>query len=135
MNDAAYALLFSKAVDELIVLLGITKQFREKEQFTTYTLETHIVYLWEALQGECLSIYAQLLDADEKRLHVFFTMKNSERKKIATSEQMLIGIDEHTGRSAPLPTEVSCYIHLFHTYSQSSPKPKEAGRTIGIRRS
>lgn len=134
MNDAAYALAFSKAVDELMVLLGITETFRKEEKFTIYTLETHIVYLWEAVKKEKLSVYGQLLDVDDKRLHVFFTMKNEAGQRIATSEQMLIGIDETTGRSAPFPNSIVRAIEPFHTYSRNLEKPPEVGRVIGIRR-
>src|SRR5690625_5679983 len=102
MNDASYALAFSKALDKLIFLLGITETFRKEEKFTIYTLETHIVYLWEAVKKEKLSVYGQLLDVDDKRLHVFFTMKNEAGKRIATSEQRLNGIDESNGSSDPM---------------------------------
>src|SRR5690625_1993538 len=129
MNDAAYAIAFSKAVDELMVLLGITETFRKEKKFTIYTLETHIVYLWEALEKEKLSINGQLIDVDEKRLHVFFTMKNEVGKRIATSEQMLIGIDETTGRSAPFPKDIIREIEAFRAYKIGRASCRASGKT------
>ena len=44
MNDAAYALVFSRAVDQLMIELGMDAEFREKTKFTIYTLSVLIHY-------------------------------------------------------------------------------------------
>ncbi|WP_369404819.1 thioesterase family protein [Piscibacillus salipiscarius] len=77
MNDAAYAEVFSRAVDALMGHLGITEEVIQEKQYTIFTLETHLCYLNEVHQGESLTVEWQLLDHDVKRLHAFFSMKNT----------------------------------------------------------
>ncbi|MBS4212883.1 thioesterase family protein [Neobacillus rhizophilus] len=132
MTDSAYAKVFSIAVDQLMMELGIDADFREKEQYTIYTLETHLCYLKEAHKGQELRIALQLLDYDAKRLHVFFTMENTNGEQLATSEQMLMGISTKTGRSAPFPPSILAQIERVGELHKHRLRPKEAGRRIGI---
>ncbi|SFE81930.1 thioesterase family protein [Alteribacillus iranensis] len=132
MNDAAYALVFSKAVDQLMIDIGLDEAAREKLSYTIYTLETHLCYLKEAHEGEMLNISLQLLDRDPKRLHVFFVMKNAAGEKIATSEQMLMGMNSEENRPVPFPEPIEEKIKELP--QGLSEWPKEAGRKIGIRK-
>ncbi|MGE7186381.1 thioesterase family protein [Peribacillus sp. NPDC006672] len=134
MTDAAYAIVFSMAVDQFMIELGINADFRDKHQYSIYTLETHLCYLAEANEGQALQVKVQLLDYDTKRLHVFFTMENEKGDQLATSEQMLMGIDMSSGRPAPFPNEVHTYVESLGTLHKSLVRPKQAGRTIGIPR-
>lgn len=134
MNDAEYSRAFSWGVDALMKAIGITDEFREEQQYTIYTLETHIVYLDEMKLHEAFELRMQVLDYDAKRVHVFFELHGKDNKRAAVSEQMLMGIDQTTGKPAPFPDEV--YEHVKSLAGQHTPdeKPKEAGRVIGIKR-
>ncbi|MED4073021.1 thioesterase family protein [Priestia endophytica] len=132
MNDAAYALVFSKAVDQLMIELGIDETFRKQYQYSIYTLETHLCYLAEAHLDELLTVTVQLLNSDAKRLHVFFTMENKGGKRLATSEQMLMGIDMESGRPAPFPPSISTHVQNLAKIDEKKEKPNEAGRNIQI---
>lgn len=134
MNDAAYAQVFSTAVDELMVKLGIDSEFRNKHHYSIYTLETHLIYLDEAREGQELSVTIQLLDHDQKRLHVFFEMNDKENHRIATSEQMLMGMDTEEGRPTPFPAAVADAVTQLAASQEEMMAPGEAGRTIGIRK-
>ncbi|MDM5200991.1 thioesterase family protein [Fictibacillus enclensis] len=134
MNDSAYALVFSKAVDQFMDDLGIDPEFRETQQYSIYTLETHLVYLKEAHLNQELHISLQLLDYDTKRLHVFFTMEDEDGHRLATSEQMLMGMDMANGRAASFPPAIQSKIDTLGKDHQILLKPEEAGRRIGIRR-
>ncbi|MED0971214.1 thioesterase family protein [Bacillus paramycoides] len=134
MTDAAYAIVFSMAVDQFMIELGINSDFRDKHQYSIYTLETHLCYLAEAHKGQVLQVKVQLLDYDTKRLHVFFTMENDKGDQLAASEQMLMGIDMNNSRPAPFPTEIQTRVKSLGTLHGNLEKPKQAGRTIGIRR-
>src|SRR5699024_6701955 len=101
MNDASYAAVFSKAVDRLMDRIGIDETFRNEQQYSIYTLETHLVYLMETYEEVKLEVTVQILDYDQKRLHSFFVMKNEAGDRLATSEQMLMGMDMQEGRPAP----------------------------------
>ncbi|WP_181350169.1 thioesterase family protein [Thalassobacillus sp. CUG 92003] len=134
MNDAAYAIVFSEAVDAFMTFIGLDAQAREHHAYTIFTLETHLCYLQEALEGESLRVSVQLLDDDTKRLHVFFAMKNAQGETIATSEQMLMGMDSTQGRPGPFPEHVARRIDGLREAHQNLSNPKQAGRQIGIKR-
>ena len=49
----------------------------------------------------------QVLDADEKRLHVFHVLlRDGEPEPVATAEQMLLHVDTTSGRAAPAGARV-----------------------------
>ncbi|WP_010650430.1 thioesterase family protein [Oceanobacillus massiliensis] len=134
MNDAAYAKVFSLAVDAFMANIGLDEASRNYFSYTIFTLETHLCYLQEAHQNEQLDVTIQLLDVDSKRLHVIFTMKNEMNEAIATSEQMLMGINTDQERPAPFPAPVANSIEVMWDKDKQLKKPKQVGRTIGIKR-
>jgi acyl-CoA thioester hydrolase len=134
MTDAAYAYVFSNAVNLFMDKIGIDEAFRKTEKYTIYTLETHLVYLNEALGNEAFSVRMQLLDHSDKLIHLFFTMENEEGERLATSEQMLLGVDMTEGRGKPFPKEIHQRIEKQAEVDFKKEKPKEAGRFIGIKK-
>ncbi|WP_257350838.1 thioesterase family protein [Pseudalkalibacillus decolorationis] len=134
MNDAEYARVFSMAVDRLIEDIGIDEAYRNHYQYSMYTLETHLCYLAEAHEDQLIRIQVQLLDHDSKRLHLFFVMENNEGESLATSEQMLMGMDMKEGRPAPFPEAIEEKVSELAKANEGVPIPDQAGRKIGIRR-
>lgn len=134
LNDAEYARIFSLAVEELMIKIGIDESFRNEYSYSIFTLETHLCYLAEANQGEKLDVDLQLLDHDSKRMHVFFLMRNKDGDLVATSEQMLMGMDMKEGRPGEFPEGIYKQIEIIAEKQKGMPTPKQAGRTIGIRR-
>ncbi|MGM0535384.1 MAG: thioesterase family protein [Pseudomonadota bacterium] len=133
MNDAEYARVFSLAVEALMDRLGLDEAGRAQHGYTIFTLETHLCYRREAHEDQGLQVTLSLLDRDAKRLHVFFAMHDLDGTLLATSEQMLMGIDSVAGRPAPFPDDVDVAIAgLPHV--ERSAWPMLTGRTIGIRR-
>lgn len=130
MNDAEYARVFSLAVEALMARIGLDVAGRAEHGYTLYTLETHLCYRQQAHRGEALVVDLTLLDHDAKRLHVFFTLRNVDGDPLATSEQMLMGIDVASGRPGPFPEPVAAVIEtLPHAGDEW---PSAAGRRIGI---
>ena len=135
MNDAAYAAVFSNAIDALMDWLGIDAEFRAAEGYTLYTLELHLRYLREAHEGAALAVEVQLLDDDAKRLHLFAAMRAPDTgARLATGEVMLMGIDRATGRSAPFPAAIAERVAALRAQHGADEWPDGAGRRIGIRR-
>lgn len=134
MNDAEYARVFSLSVDAFMDYIGLDATGREAHHYTIFTLETHLCYLMEANEGEALNVTAQLIDVDEKRLHIFFVLKNVEEEIVATSEQMLMGMDTEANRPAAFPSPVQEKIDTIWTEDETKERPKQVGKTIGIRR-
>ncbi|HSI66649.1 MAG TPA: thioesterase family protein [Planococcus sp. (in: firmicutes)] len=134
MNDAAYAQVFSLAVDAFMDWIGLDAEARSQYRYTIFTLETHICYLKEAHEQEALQLNVQLLDMDAKRLHVFYEMRNAKEELLATSEQMLMGMDTDQGRPAPFPATVQGVLNALWELHKDLEKPKQAGRQIGIKK-
>lgn len=133
MNDAAYAEAFSISLDELIDSIGLDEVGRKQENYTIFTLEAHIKYLAEAQKGQALYVFVHLLDLDQKRLHLWFEMKNNNGDTIATSEQMVMGMDQISGRPAPFPTIVEKAIEELHLLHKEA-WPASANKLMGIRK-
>ncbi|MGR2740832.1 thioesterase family protein [Billgrantia sp. Q4P2] len=133
MNDAEYARVFSLAVDTLMERIELDAEGRKSLAYTLFTLETHLCYRREAHQGQALAVEVLLLDRDAKRLHVFFTMRDEAGELLATSEQMLMGIDTRSHRPAPFPPAVIEAIDALPRI-EADAWPEAAGRRIGIPR-
>lgn len=129
MNDAEYARAFSLGVEALMERIDLGAEGRQRHGYTIYTLETHLCYRRAAHQGQTLCIEVALLERDAKRLHVLFTMQDTAGNLLASSEQMLMGIDSVNGRPAPFPDAVDAAID---TLPKADSWPELAGRRIGL---
>ena len=134
MTDTAYVIVFTRGVETLLEWLGVNADYRASTRHTVYTLENHVRYLKEAGVGDRLAIDMQLVDRDAKRLHVFLRMLDGEGAELATSEQMLMGIDTASGRPAPFHAPVSERIERLGAAHDALARPASIGRPIGLRR-
>ncbi len=134
MNDSSYAKVFSLTVDSFMDYIGLDAKARENYNYTIFTLETHLCYLKEAHEDESLHVSIQLLNIDAKRMHVFFEMKNADGNLIATSEQMLMGMDTNQEKPAHFPAAVGASIEAMWKIHDHMDAPKQVGRIIGIKR-
>ncbi|REC94307.1 thioesterase family protein [Kushneria indalinina] len=133
MNDAAYALLFSHGVEALMAHLGLDERGRGIHEYTIFTLETHLCYLQQVQEDVLVNCDMQLLASDAKRLHVFFTLTDDKGARLATSEQLLMGIDIRTERPAAFPGEIAARVAWLPD-AEPGDWPDQAGRRIEIRR-
>lgn len=132
LNDAEYAKIFSLSVDALMNFVGISPSYIEEKAYSMFTLETHICFLREVKLGEKVSVECQILDHDAKRVHIILVMINEAGERVATSEQMLMGIDMKVRRPAPFPNDIVTEIEKIARHQAGMKKPKEAGRKIAI---
>jgi acyl-CoA thioester hydrolase len=136
MNVAYYVLVFDKATDALFDLLGIGAAYRHATDRTCYALEGHVAWKSELKLGEAVRVASQLVDADEKRLHVFHRMiRERDAVVAATHELLFLHVDLAAGpRSAPFPGEASAKIAaMLAEHAAFAPAPEEVGRRIAIR--
>ncbi|MDX1513668.1 MAG: thioesterase family protein [Gammaproteobacteria bacterium] len=136
MNVAFYVLVFDHGTDAFLDFLGMDERYRQETGFTTYVLETHVTYDRELKEGDPFRVETQLLDHDAKRLHYFQRLFHAgEGFLAATTEIMLMHIDSRGPRAAPMPEEVQARVRAVLGAHRELPRPVEAGRVIGIRRS
>jgi acyl-CoA thioester hydrolase len=92
MNDAAYALVFSRSGDALMDRIGLDAAARKASGRTLYTLQIMLHYFKEALEGAPLSVACQLLEHDSKRMRLWLEMRaGAEGDLLAASEQLRRG--------------------------------------------
>src|SRR5271167_4494290 len=92
MNDAAYAIVFSRSVDALMDRIGLDARVRERTGRTLYTLQMMLHYFKEAREGDALAVACHLLEHDEKRMRVWLDMTDAKGEHLAASEQLLISV-------------------------------------------
>jgi acyl-CoA thioester hydrolase len=91
--------------------------------------------LREVSEGEPIRLTLQLLDCDDKRLHIFHTMFHGRSGELlATGEQMLVHVDMRAGRSVAMPTELQAKVQAIRAAHAALPRPAQSGQPIGIRR-
>jgi carnitine 3-dehydrogenase / betainyl-CoA thioesterase len=103
-NETAYLRVASEATDALLRYLGVDAAYL-RSGGSYYTVETHIRHLGEARAEERVHVTTQIVDADEKRLHVLHRVLRSD-DVLATVEQMLLHVDTRAGRAAAARPEV-----------------------------
>ena len=71
MNDAAYALVFSRAGDALMDRIGLDAASRRQSGQSIYTLQIMLHYFKEAKEGDAFSVSCHLLEHDDKRMRLW----------------------------------------------------------------
>jgi acyl-CoA thioester hydrolase len=137
MNDAAYAIVFSRSVDALMDRIGIDAATRKSERRTLFTAQTMLHYFSEAGEGDSLTISCHLLEHDDKRLRVWLDMTGGPQgERLAASEQLLLSIDQSgsNARVAPwLPQTRAALDALAKAQSGLAPAA-QAGLGITLKR-
>lgn len=107
LNVAYYTLIFDRAVDEALSLLGLGPSYARRRGASFFTVESHIRYLRELQPNSPVRVTLRLVDYDEKRLHLFQTLHHATEGWVsATSEQMTLHVDLKSRRVAPFPDDV-----------------------------
>jgi acyl-CoA thioester hydrolase len=134
MSESCYLLAFGDNADAFFRFLGIDEGYRAGGH-SLFTAETHLHHRAEAVQGDPLTMTLRVLDADDRRLHVFHEMFHaSTGALLATAEQLLVHVDTGVGRSCPMPPEVDERVRAVVGAHRALPVPESVGRPMGIRR-
>ena len=135
MNSGFYAVAFDQATDVFLDSIGIDPMGRERLNVTTFTLESHITYQLELMQGEELKVETQLLDFDEKRVHYFHSMVRTRDQQLSSTNELIsLYVDQGTRRSTTFHEEIKKRLHHFKRVHSSREVPKEVGHVIGFSR-
>lgn len=136
MNVAYYVLIFDHATDTFLEHIGLDLLHRETTKNSVFVAEAHLTYEKEVLEGDNLRISTQILDADEKRIHIFHRMHMEYGDDlVATNELMILGVNLTTRRVEPFAKELMVNLRSMLENHSGLPSPEQAGRMIGIRRS
>ena len=135
MNDAAYALAFSRSTDALMDAIGLDAAGRARHGQTVYTLIAMIHYLHEVHAGAHIAICGRILEHDAKRMRIWLEMRCGGTLA-ATSEQLLLCVrqKEDGARAASFAPEVAVRIAAMAAGDAHLPPPEAAGRGVALRR-
>ena len=136
MNDSFYTYVAGYGFDAVLEQWGLDDAYRERTHCTTYSLETRTWYLAEAMLGDPIDVHVQIIDADEKRVHVFVLMSNpGTGDPYALSEGIYAHIDQDAGpRTAPFPDEIREPLFALRDAHAALGRPDRTTGVIGIRR-
>ena len=134
LNMAFYNVLFDRGCDFGFEALGMGPDYANERKHTIYTAEAHVKYEREVHLGDRVQATFQILDYDEKRLHIFQELRHEEGWVSATSENITLHIDMGGPKVAPFPEDVFSKIKPMAVQNKNLPYPESAGRRIEIRR-
>ena len=135
MSESCYLLVFGDNSDTFFRSVGIDEAYRDQGGQSLYTVETHIHNIREVAEGEPLRLTLQLLDHDDKRVHIFHAMYHATTGDLlATAEQMLVHVDMAQGRATAMPADLQIRLHAIAQAHASLPTPPQVGKPMGIRR-
>ena len=135
MNDAAYALVFSRGTDALMDRVGLDAAGRARHNQTIYTLSMLIHYLHEVHPGARLRVEARVLEHDAKRMRVWLELFAGD-VLAATSEQLILCVRKSPdgAKAARFAPEVAGRVAALAAASAALPLPEKAGGGIALRR-
>ncbi len=133
VHESRYLQLFADATDALLGDLGVDADYLAGGG-SYFTVETHLSHLRQLEAGDRVYVTTQVLDSDEKRLHVFHVLlREGEADPLATAEQMLLHVDTGSGRAAASREPVRARVAELTERHAALPSPERAGRSIGVR--
>ena len=134
LNMAYYNVLFDRGCDVAFELMGMGPDYAATRRKTFYTAEIHVRYLRELHLGHRVQATVQIIDFDEKRLHIYQELRHEDGWVSATSEGMALHVDMTGPKVAPFADDVYANIQDIVARQVSLPLPEGAGRRIEIKR-
>src|ERR1700693_5855021 len=108
LNMAYYNVLFDRAVDEVLELLGCGAGYVKSRRQTFFTAEVHVRSLPGLHAGDPVRVTFQLLNYDAKRLHFFEQLFHAIAGWVsATSENMALHVAMGAGKTAAFPSDIA----------------------------
>ena len=133
MNVAYYVLMFDLGVDALWIDFGVTEDHVQKNQSSTFAVESHVLYRRELKLDDPYIITSQILAFDEKRIHQFQRMYHATDGYLSASvEWMHLHVDLASRRVAPWPANILDGIRSVAEQQGKWPYPDDAGHRMKI---
>lgn len=132
-NAGYYMVLFDDAIGSWFDFCGMTTSYRQEHGVTTYTVESHTLYLRELMVGEEVEISGQLIEHDAKRVHTLLRMRRAEDQVLAaTNEVLSLHIDRETRRNAPFGKAIIERLATIAGEQSVLAPPPQLRRRIGL---
>ena len=133
LNMAYYNVLFDRATDEVFALVGLDPQYVKATGGSFFTLEVHVTYVHELMEGDAVRTTVQFLDYDAKRVHYVQQMFHAKEGWLAcVSEGIVMHVDMTSRKSSPFPADILSKIAAMHEAHKGLPVPPQVGHRIVI---
>lgn len=126
LSEAYYMLVFGHATDAVMERVGLGEAYRAATGSSLFTVEGHIRYLDQVVDGAQLEIRSTVVGATSRKLHLWHEMWADNRLR-ATEEVLGLHVDALVGRSTAFPDEVVVRVDGLRTEP-----PADAGRRIQV---
>ncbi|MCX8504136.1 MAG: thioesterase [Alphaproteobacteria bacterium] len=135
MNDAAYAIPFSRAIDAMMAMVGLDEAGRVATNHTIFTLAMQMRYHHEVKQGEPIKVSGQIIEMDAKRIRLYQWLRHGvDDTLLATCEQLLASVDQSGPKIAAFPERVGEKLRAIAAEHAELPIPDDAGQGIALKR-
>lgn len=134
LNAAHYVGIFDRVGFELLSQVGVGLDYTEATRCGIYTMNIHVAYLREVLEGDPLMLRVRLLEADNKRLMCLMELiQTRDGYLAATMEQLSLHVNLDTRRATAFPDALAQ--RLAHTVVEHAahPMPKEYRRILPLK--
>ncbi|MEW5424751.1 thioesterase family protein [Amorphus sp. 3PC139-8] len=134
MNVAYYIVLFDRCIDDALDVIDMGADYRTREGKSFFTVESHTSYLRELTLGDSAVIDLQLIDMDDKRIHLFQEMRHATEGFVAaTLETLMLHVDMDARKVVPFAPDAAARVEAAIAAHRDLPRPERLGRSIGIR--
>jgi acyl-CoA thioester hydrolase len=133
MNVAYFHALFDRGLEEALGLLGLGEDYLAERQGSFFIAETHTLYKRELRARDPVRVTLQLLDVDEKRLHLYMELRHAREGWIsATTECVGLHMDMNVRATAPFPDDIQANVAVMKASHMRLTKPPTLGKVMGI---
>ena len=133
LNMGYYVVVFDFATDAWLDHVGLTAAHKEAQDVSTFTLESHVLYLRELREGDPLRFTTRLINFDEKRIHYLHEMHHASEGFLAsTNELMSLHVSRSTRRATPMAQPVLGRLADLARAHGALAQAPQAGRSIGL---
>ena len=131
MNDGYYPVAFGAASWAIQDHLGLHADYRRETSCTLYTVEAHLIYARELLEGQAIHVTTRVTGVDTKRIAVLHEMFATDEGFLAASmEVMMVHYDQGAEKTVPIPEGLCRSIRAIADAHAELGRPKQAGRAV-----
>ncbi len=134
MNVTYYTRAFDDATERWWAFIGVGPKYVKAHGRSVFAVEAHVVYKRELRVADPFHVTTQLLGFDQKRIHLFFEIHQSEKNYLsATQELMVVHVDMTERAAMPFPDNVLARLEEIQKAHSTLPIPEQAGRHIALK--
>lgn len=133
LQPAYYSMLFDRAVDEAVFLVGLGPHPIDPSGAAFCTAESHLRFQRDLRAGQEVRVTLRLIDYDQERMHLFQELHHArEGWTAATCEQVAQHMEPTSRRVSAFPDEMLERLAMMKAAHGALPMPEGLGRRIDM---